>query len=264
MTEVQLAYVIKAILKALFLLPGGPIFGALSGMLLMTRWRRLGLTLIVLSLSSLYLFSTPGVARYLLEIVEDTPPLELSNPQIKNAQAIVVLSSGREYAVAEYGDKDRADRSSKDRITYADWLRQKTGLPLLISGGMSWNASDSSSIAEVMANYLVFLGKKPPTWLEERSTNTAENAQFSAEILQSNNINTILLVTNASHMRRSIESFQRTGLTVVAAPMGYLKNAHQFAAILNWLPNIRALENSRNALHERVGRLWYELSSASE
>jgi len=56
--------------------------------------------------------------------------------------------------------------------------------------------------------------------LENDSENTAENAFYSAEILREKNIKTIILVTSAMHMPRSVALFEAQGLNVIPAPTG--------------------------------------------
>jgi uncharacterized SAM-binding protein YcdF (DUF218 family) len=56
-------------------------------------------------------------------------------------------------------------------------------LPVLVSGG---KLSDSvcSSEAELMASVLIDEFKIPVAWQESKSRNTAENAQFSFQVLK--------------------------------------------------------------------------------
>jgi uncharacterized SAM-binding protein YcdF (DUF218 family) len=53
---------------------------------------------------------------------------------------------------------------------------------------------------------------------ENCSRTTYENAKFTAEILKSQGIRQILLVTDAPHMLRSTLTFQNFGFTVIPAP----------------------------------------------
>jgi uncharacterized SAM-binding protein YcdF (DUF218 family) len=55
-------------------------------------------------------------------------------------------------------------------------------------------------------------------WLEDRSQTTAENALFTARLLKTKRINSVLLVTHAYHMPRALRMFEQSGLNVVPAP----------------------------------------------
>jgi uncharacterized SAM-binding protein YcdF (DUF218 family) len=83
-------------------------------------------------------------------------------------------------------------------------------------------------------------------WLESRSTTTAENARYSAELLRGSGIERVLLVTHAWHMPRAQASFQRHGIATTAAPTAF--------ACWPTDPLVVAL-----ALHEWLGRAYYAL-----
>jgi uncharacterized SAM-binding protein YcdF (DUF218 family) len=55
--------------------------------------------------------------------------------------------------------------------------------------------------------------------LEEKSTRTYESALKTAEMMKENGLTTALLVTSASHMKRSMLSFEHAGVKVFAAPV---------------------------------------------
>jgi uncharacterized SAM-binding protein YcdF (DUF218 family) len=99
----------------------------------------------------------------------------------------------------------------------------------------------------------------PVRWLEERSRNTAENASYSAEILRNENIAAVVLVTHAAHMPRAVDAFEKHGVEVYAAPTGRRTGHRGTASVQNWLPSSGALDRSRIALHEILGRIWYRI-----
>jgi uncharacterized SAM-binding protein YcdF (DUF218 family) len=71
-----------------------------------------------------------------------------------------------------------------------------------------------------MARVAVNLGVPPQAiLLEDKSTRTYENALETAEMMKENNLTTALLVTSASHMKRSMLSFEHAGIKVFAAPV---------------------------------------------
>ncbi len=60
-------------------------------------------------------------------------------------------------------------------------------------------------------------------------------------------------------MPRAVEVFEGQGVRVTAAPTGRRTRNRAGAGVLDWLPSARALDRSRIALHELVGRLWYRI-----
>src|SRR6185436_11339472 len=86
------------------------------------------------------------------------------------------------------------------RVRYAAALQKRTGLPLLVSGGVP--RAGLPSLAAMMADAAGELGVKAK-WREERSGDTRENARFSAELLKADGKKTVMLVTSAFHMPRA-------------------------------------------------------------
>ena len=95
-------------------------------------------------------------------------------------------------------------------------------------------------------------------WLEERSRTTWENALLSAEILQARGINSVVLVTDAWHMRRSRWSFEQAGLQVIPAPQGFYSMAAG-KPLGGWLPESRAFWQNSQLLNELLGLWLYRL-----
>ncbi|TLY60373.1 MAG: YdcF family protein, partial [Gammaproteobacteria bacterium] len=90
-------------------------------------------------------------------------------------------------------------------------------------------------------------------WLEGRSRDTFENAQFSAPLLKAAGVSRIILVTDGAHAWRAAHEFAGTGLAVVPAPVGLW--APRETGIERYLPSTAALNRSRSALYELLGDL---------
>jgi uncharacterized SAM-binding protein YcdF (DUF218 family) len=91
-------------------------------------------------------------------------------------------------------------------------------------------------------------------WRETKSINTIENARLSAEFLAAAGIRRVILVTDATHMRRASGRFRSAGLQVVPAPTNY--RAQRAHTSVDWLPSARGLRTSSRALREWIGMLW--------
>ena len=65
----------------------------------------------------------------------------------------------------------------------------------------------------------------------------------------------IVLVTHAWHMARAVQAFEQNGFEVVPAATGY--QTQSVPLLLEFVPHASAMEDSRRALHELLGRIWY-------
>ena len=172
------------------------------------------------------------------------------------AQAIVVLGGGRglvwdaayEQVLAAY-----PNAFTLERLRVGAHLARQTGLPLLVSAGKP-DGYDPSE-AEVMRRAMQDDFGIAVRWIEDRSRNTAENADFTARILLPQKIRTIILVSSAFHLRRAITVFEQAGFDVIPAqapPVGP-------PGPIDWqdfLPNAQSLMRSHYAFNELGGLVY--------
>ncbi len=244
------------------ILPPASLFLAIAvGLLLWRRRPRAGRIVAGTGLALLAFLSTTGGAALLVAPLERmTAPLLA--PERAGAQAIVVLAAGRLRRAPEYEDRDIPDYVALARLRYAAHLQRKTGLPILVSGGNGGidKGSRNGSEADSMAAALREDFGVPVKWLEDRSSDTAENAAFSAAILRADGIHRVLLVTDAMHMPRAGAVFQRAGLDVVSAPTMFF--GRQPLSVQAWIPSAEGMRRSWYATYEWVGLVWYRVRAA--
>ena len=244
----------------LFIIPPGILLLILSaGVLLLKKSPRAGKSLLVFGLISFYLLSTPRISGLLIDRVETYPALKPSSLEHSSARAIVVLAGDWEKNAQEYGG-DTVGMQTLIRSRYGAFLQRKTGLPLLVSGGITSDQTNRS-LAQMMAVLLKDEFKAGEIWLEDKSRTTAENAFFSKDFLARKKIETVYLVTQASHMRRSVDIFEKAGLKVIPAPTRFEggEPRDSLFGLASLMPGTRALNKSRIALHEIIGILWYKI-----
>ena len=242
--------------SALILPPGGNLVLALAGLIALARSRlRLAVTCLVLAWGSLYAVSISPVTQALERRLQGHPPLVEVRLANAKAGAIVVLGGGRYPEAPEYGGVDTVGYETLHRVRYGAYLHRQTGLPLMVSGGTVFD-QDAVPEAELMATTLREEFNVPVRWLESTSRTTAENASLSAERLQREGVSRVLLVTHATHMRRSVEAFERAGMTVTPAPTIIAGPAPPSYEWHSFLPSGSALARSRAALHEYLGLIW--------
>lgn len=226
------------------------------GLLLCLRYRRLGRAVAAFGLLSLVVCSLPFVKMKIYEHLECYRALKVASLATADpAPGAIVLMGG---GMARFGDEYQHMRltdGSVRRILYAATLAEKTRLPVLITGG--GRAEDAPDIeAERMADLLGQLGQQA-RWLETRSRTTWENALYSAPILKEAGIDTVLLVTDAWHMRRSVLAFEAQGLKVIPAPTAFRNGAYTDARA--FIPDRFALLEIGDALREWLGIWTYRL-----
>ncbi|MCK2182924.1 YdcF family protein [Halomonas getboli] len=242
-----------ALLQSLLLPPLLNAWLILLGGLLWMRLHVIGGLLVALGLGGLVLLATPTVSHALRQGLEP-PPLTagalMDGAQGQRASAIVILGGGRDVDAPEFGWGDAPSNASWRRLAYGAWLHRLSGLPILVSGGRVHD--EHSAEASLMAAALRDVFDVPVRWLEGGSADTAENARNSAAILQAEGIEHIALVSQAWHLPRATDEFERAGLTVTPAPTEFASPPP--AGLLAWRPSAYHLHQSTRALHEWLGR----------
>ena len=232
---------LKTLLKNLILPPAGPLLLALLGLALLKVRPRLGRIFLLAGLASLWLLSTPIVSDALTGLVELYPPLDFR--QAANAQAIVILGGGGQRPFAPEYQGPSAEPLLLERLSYGAYVAKKTGLPILVTG--------FSIEARAMHDSLQRNFGVETRWIDAEAYDTFQNARNSARILAADNVHRIVLVTRATHMRRSVQEFADAGFDVVPAPVGIL--AMRDFSVLRYIPDPEALLRSHMAIYELIG-----------
>ncbi len=163
------------------------------------------------------------------------------------AQAIVVLDAGR-YARGRGPEAVKPE--TLDRLQHGVWQQRRTGLPILVSG---------DGAGALMDTVLRELFGTSARWIEATSRNTQENADFSAAMLRAEGVDHVMVVTHGWHMPRSVAAFERAGLRVTPAPMGFGGPDRWELRLLSLVPTATGWLATHIALHEWVGIGWYRL-----
>jgi uncharacterized SAM-binding protein YcdF (DUF218 family) len=243
-----------------FLPPGLVLLPMLIGLVLMLGNYRSGKLLVVSAFLMLWSLSSPMCAQYLIGGLQSQySPVQPAAHLNEKDSAIVVLAYGVDDA-REYDKKDVLSDKSMQRVNYAAYLNKQTHIPLIVSGGNRDNIGRFE--ADMMQEMLEEYYHLKVAAAEAHSHNTQEQSQLIIPILKQKNIHTIYLVTNAWHMPRSMYTFQNAlkpqGLTVIAAPMGYI-SLKSGSFVINLLPSIHALQTSVYAIYEYIGIGWYHI-----
>ncbi len=251
--DIFVIYIIKTLLLPIASL----LIVSLVGLFLLSKNRGLATSLISFSIAGLLFLSLPIVAKALAATQETYPPLKSSAVDEFSAQAIVVLGGGLRSPAPEYDQQVTLKNRTLLRVRYAAILAKQSQLPVLVSGGKVFNM-ELPSEAELMADTLTNEFSQRVTWQEGNSRNTAENALYTHKVLSKENVQRIILVTHALHMRRAVEQFQFQGFHVLPAPTAFLSLSDELS-VFSFLPSAAALQCSSAVIHEMMGRLWYQL-----
>lgn len=240
-------------LATAMLIPPVNLLPIAIGGLVLTRWRRrLGTAVAGTALALTWILSTGTVSGWLIYSLE----VGLPRPDPILPEAIVILAAESQQGL-NGGLIPGMDVGTLtlERLRGGARLARQTRLPVLTSGGLG--EQGRPSLAELMATALRRDFATDTLWRESNSTDTWENAQFSAGILKKEDIKVIYLVTHAWHMRRSVMAFRHAGLTVIPAPLR-LQIAPKFE-LNDLLPGPTSWMRSYFAIHEWIGCAVYAL-----
>lgn len=252
-------------LLPIFLYPLGLSCVLLIVSLILILRKRSRLALISVSLTLLILFFSSNT-WFSDQVVRSLEFQYISSGELPTADAIVVLGGATESAVPPRPWIEL--REEGDRVLYgAKLYRDKKAPRVILSGGrVDWRPT-STSEAEDMATLMETMGvPRSAMLLEPKSLNTRENAVNTQQIMQAQKIRSVLLVTSAMHMPRSVLIFRKLGINVIPAPTDYTsiqldqaaKNSTE-AAILDALPDADQLRRLTRSLKEYIGIFVYWL-----
>ncbi|MFT5290248.1 MAG: uncharacterized SAM-binding protein YcdF (DUF218 family) [Planctomycetota bacterium] len=215
--------------------------------------KRLGRWIFACASLTLVGLCTPVVGLLLTRMVEVDAVVDLDDIPV-GPRAIVILGAGMESSSPEYGRGSLSDLSL-ERIRYGAYLARATGLPLLTTGSVL--RTGTAPVGVEMARVLGEEFRVPVRWVDDQATNTRANARRANEILSSEGIQEVFVVTHAWHMRRALYSFEQTDLRATPAPtMVHPPFALQLG---QFVPSSKGLRTSAFALHEMLGLLAYRL-----
>jgi uncharacterized SAM-binding protein YcdF (DUF218 family) len=239
-------------IMTLLLLPPG-IFLLLGGISLYFSVKKRSKTAFffqITLLGLLYFLSIRPVSHWLLSPIENQFP---SGKAISDkTQYIVILGGG---SVSRNGHQSLSS-DGMVRVVEGYILHKQTGFPVILSGGKVYNDQGPLSESEIAKERLIQMGMRPEyIKIEPESRNTFENASKVNELYAPESI---VLVTAAYHMKRSVAAFQSQGIDVQPYPVNF-KTEERKSRFLDFLPSMGSLNNSYYAFHEYIGMAYYAI-----
>jgi uncharacterized SAM-binding protein YcdF (DUF218 family) len=244
------AWELTNITSRLILPPALFLLLALIGLSLARSRMRFGAGIALFSMLALFTLSIPVVGNRLVRLLE----VPYSDPTHDPSPGAIVVLGGGSYVNAPEYEADTVAMATLERLRYGAYLQRRTGKPILVSGGNP--AGGATTEGEQMKNALRDFGATAK-WVESASDNTFENAKFSRQTLKKAGVQSVYLVTNAWHMQRAQMAFERAGLHVIPAPMGYKTRGR--LKPLDFIPTAHGLMDSSIFFREVLGMVWYRL-----
>jgi uncharacterized SAM-binding protein YcdF (DUF218 family) len=220
--------------------------------------RRLGGLASFLAVLILVLASWTSIGALMLNPLEERFQRPVSLPQ--KIDGIVVLGGGLEGAInlvrGGYEMNNDGDRFVETVVL----ARRFPDAKILISGGVGTVLLEGEGDADTAVRFFTALGiARERLVVENKSRNTAENAEFSKNLAASKAGENWLLVTSAFHMPRSVGLFRKVGFPVIPWPVDYRTSGTEGIGLFR--DNAAdALQNTTMALREWIGLAGYWLS----
>lgn len=247
-------FILKKILAGLILPPLGPLILIALGLILSIRRPRAGRIVASLGLLAALALCTPATVNLLLAGLENTPPVDAQ--ALAKADAIVILAGGRRSYAPEF-DGETVNALSLERIRYGARLARHSRLPVMVTGGAPKGGTAEGELMKASLEEDFGISVR---WVESRSRDTRENAEYCAAVMLPGGHRRIVLVTHAAHMRRSVEAFEAAGFSVVPAPTAHLLNRNPDDSAIPSLPGMSSAYAGWYASHEWLGLLAYRLN----
>ena len=254
-------FLLKKIISSLFLpLPVCALL-LIAGLIFLwfTGRQRLGRILVSLGAVTLLLFSNASIPNLLLQPLERpfTPVFvtpeqaaSLTQPPLK---WVVVLGAGDIYSPSLPPTTQLHDASLARIVEAVRIHRELPESKIVLSEGTTF---ENVPVAEVMGRAMRALGvEEKDLVLETQSRDTEESAQFVQRIVGKDRL---ILVTSASHMKRSLALFRKLGMDSIPAPTDY-ESSSQGLRLSDFYPSVGELHKADLALHEYLGLIWAKL-----
>jgi uncharacterized SAM-binding protein YcdF (DUF218 family) len=226
------------------------LYVAFRGSAPMTAWARRARVAAWAAWGGLWLVSLPYVSAWLTYAVElHGPNLDeaLAGRDMQKA-ALVVLAAGIRTYEPDVPPRERMDGPSTQRTLTAARIYQQHGFGLVVATG------SPQALPYCMKDLLVAMGVPADrVAVETQSINTRENAAFSAEILRARGIETVVVVTSATHLRRAVKAFARVGIQAIPAAADSRGMGRLGLEML--IPSSSGIVSTHVALHEILGYL---------
>jgi uncharacterized SAM-binding protein YcdF (DUF218 family) len=238
------------------------VVAAVAGVcLLLTRWRRLALTLLVGSVVMLAVLGFSPLSNVLLLTLSERFPAWQAGTI--DPDGVIVLGGVIDPEVSAERGQVELDSSAERALALLTLARRFPKARIVFSGGSGNLLMDPVAETRFAKALLAEFGMAGDRFVfEGESRTTYENARNTLQLLKPKAGERYLLVTSSFHMPRSIGAFRRVGFEVEAFPVDWRTRGWRDAT----LPFDRAsagLSRADVAIHEWSGLVVYWLTGRS-
>ena len=242
---------------AFLVVPSNVMFGIgiVGVLLLLTRFRRAGVRLMVVSLVLMLVVGMTPIGIALSAALENRfPPGQEGGPPIAG---IIVLGGPIDNRMSKARGTLSISGEVERLLEGANLARRHPSARLVFTGGNPSLFGDDPPEAAYAVQLFEQLGvRRDRIVLEDKSRNTAENAEFTRRLVDPKPGERWLLVTSAMHMPRSVGAFRKAGFAVEAWPVDWrtLPDQNLLRLSRNLLGGVGALNG---VAHEIIGLTVY-------
>ena len=249
-------FFLKRIVTPFILPPGLFILALILSGALFIFWHRRKIGIFNLAIGLLFwVFCTAPFSDFLMRGIES----EFYIPKTVKGDVLLLLGGGIIEKVPDFSGYGIPTDRMTGRIVTAVRLQKNLNIPIIVSGGKT--SKNGSSTGLIAKRFLVDLGvQEGQIVIEEKSRDTYENAKHIREICLRNGYKNPILITSASHMKRSVLSFKKVGIDVMPYPANFTTKRVNEYGWYSYLPRSSSLGKTSLAFHEYLGIFFYKLA----
>lgn len=214
---------------------------------------------VVICLLIIAVFGNPYFSTFLTRSMEWR---HMPSQAMEKADAILLIADGTLVSDTPRQRVEVADEA--DGVLYtATYYQQKLAPVIIVSGD-----EDRANSTKIL---LMELGvPEDAIILQLNASNLRQDVSRSLDIIQEKEIKSVILVTSALKMDRTMFLLRDSGLTVTPAPTNYQVTLNDWQNLTEWkwqdivthlLPTSAALERTSQALWEYFGLTFYRVRS---
>lgn len=248
----------KSISLLVYPLGLGLLLATLALLLFRIGCQRSGLTTLGSGVCILWMFAMPPVADHMVAALERPWP-QMPVEGLPKSDAVLVLGGAFNTGNGQFLYPTTG--GSVDRYWHAARIYRAGRVPrVILSGGRLPHRTSGLTEAGAGAIFLADMGvPREAMILEDRALSTRGHMEELGPLLAEHGINSLLVVTSASHMRRSLATLSDLDVVIVPAATGYTAFEEPGFRLRRLLPSVGALSRSTRALHEHLGLFYYRI-----
>jgi len=212
---------------------------------------------VVICLLVISIFGNPYFSTFLTRSKEWR---HMPSQAMANADAILLIADG---TLVSDTPRQRVEVDDEaDGVLYSAGYYQQKLAPVIIVSGDEAHASSAKTL-------LMELGvPEEAILLQLKGSNLRQDISRSLEIIQDKDMKSVILVTSALKMDRTMFLLRESGLNVIPAPTGYQVTLKDWQNLTSWrwqdiithlLPTSKALEQTAKTLWEYFGLTFYRI-----